>query len=67
MNLLEQCKLITLSDHKSSSKARILGEKFLSSGLTESSEEIKPFLLKAENSTIAKYIYISGTFTQRLS
>ena len=57
MNLLEQCELITLSDYKSITKARILGEKFLSSGLTESSEEIKHYHFPLENRKVYLYIW----------
>ena len=61
MNLLEQCKLITLSDYKSITKARILGEKFLSSGLTATAEEIKHYHFPFENRKV--YLYIWNFYT----
>ena len=67
MNLLKQCELITLSDYRSSTKARILGEKFLSSGLTNTAEDIKHYHFPFENRKVYVYIWNFHTTSELIA
>ena len=57
MNLLNQCDIITLSDRGSKEKAKIRGNKFLSSGLTDPSEDLKKYHFALDHHKIYLYIW----------
>ena len=57
MNLLEQCRAITLSDHKTKERSLELGERFLSSGFMENIQGIRQYRFAFEDRKIYLYIW----------
>ncbi len=57
MNLLKQCQSLTLSDHKSKEDSLKLGEKFLNSGLVDSSTGTRQYQFAFKNRKVYLYIW----------
>ena len=57
MNLLEQCRAITLSDHKTKEESLELGERFLSSGFMEHTQGVRQYHFAFDDRKLYLYIW----------